>query len=98
MENVQLYYLDFFHQKGFHIANIVSPSSPKESVKVVPEKNTFVEASETRGTTALGLLSDRYQLIYRYCTKVVEYTPTGLTVSRGVASSPHFYLCPAGQN
>ncbi len=28
------------------------------------------------------------QLIYRYCTRVVEYTPTGLTVSRDVASSP----------
>ncbi len=38
-----------------------------------------------------GLLSDKWQLIYRYCTRVMDYTPTGLTpltVSRDVASSP----------
>ncbi len=46
-----------------------------------------VEASETRGTTALVYCLINSSL-YRYCTRVVEYTPTCLTVSRGVASSP----------
>ncbi len=51
-----------------------------------------VEASETRGTTALVywlINSSLYTGAVHLLCSVVEYTPTGLTVSRGVASSPH---------
>jgi hypothetical protein len=56
-----------------------------------------VEASETRGTTALVywlINSSLYTGTVHVLSSVVEYTPTGLTVSRGVASSPqvHHYL------
>jgi hypothetical protein len=61
--------------------------SRKDEKKVSSERGICGSKRDERYDST-GLLSDRYQLIYRYCKKVVEYTPTGLTVSRGVASSP----------
>jgi hypothetical protein len=52
---------------------------------------TTVEASETRGTTALVywlINSSLYTGSVHVLWSVVEYTPTGLTVSRVVDSSP----------
>ncbi len=56
---------------------------------------TTVEASETRGTTALVywlINSSLYTGSVHVLCSVVEYTPTGLTVSRGVDSSPQSIL------
>jgi hypothetical protein len=55
--------------------------------------NHIVEASETRGTTALVYLrinSSLYTGAVQVLCSVVEYTPAGLTVSSGVAGSPQY--------
>ncbi len=52
------------------------------------KKNKHCGSKRYKRYDSTGLLSDKQQLIYRYCTRVMEYIPTGLTISRGVASSP----------
>ncbi len=56
---------------------------------------TTVEASETTALVYWQINSSLYTGAVQVLCSVVEYTPAGLTVSRGVASSPHAYpfLC-----
>jgi hypothetical protein len=65
----------------------IASSSVRLSDKTLNDR--LVEVSGTRGTTALVYCLINSSLYTgTYCTRVVEYTPIGLTVSRGVASSP----------
>ncbi len=65
--------------------HVISSLSPKKIY-------IYVEASETRGTTALVYCLISSSLYTGTVQGWWSTPPTGLTVSRGVASSPHISL------
>ncbi len=96
----QLLLENYTHVEGLYSCRCVSVSVQKYSVQYKGYNLVRVIAVErgvTRGTTALvywQINNSLYTGAVQVLCSVVEYTPAGLTVSRGVASSTHWYEKP----